>query len=183
MSSPLPCDDQDSFSDTAQQSRDDNDDDVFYCQKCDLTYTTSCDDSLVPYGYEGYAQHRATTHILCKKCGRHYIPARLKDHEDKFHPHECTLCFKRFCSRHSLYRHKKSVHNAFPCILCNNIDTSTHEYDHYFDTKKDLFKHVSETHPDQRLYVCDYKCSGCPSTFTKLMNYLNISEQYIEKNV
>ena len=167
MSSPLPCDDQDSFSDNGQQSRDNNDDDdVFYCQKCDLTYKTSCDDSLVPYGYEGYAQHRATTHILCKKCGRHYIPARLKDHEDKFHPHECTLCFKRFCTRHSLYRHKKSVHNAFPCILCNNIDTSTHEYDHYFDTKKDLLKHVSETHPDQRLYVCDYKWLGCPSTFT-----------------
>ena len=87
MSSPLPA------SDDHHQDNDADDDNVFYCHKCDLTYKTSCDDSSVPYGYEDYAQHRATTHILCKKCGRHYIPNRLKEHEDKFHPHECTLCF------------------------------------------------------------------------------------------
>ena len=154
MSSPSSSSDDNPFNDT------------FYCRKCDLTYSVNCEDSSLPYTQESFVEHKASAHNLCKKCGRHYLVSRLKEHEDKFHPYECTLCFKRFCSRFSLYRHKKAVHNAFPCILCNNIDANTHGYEQYFDTTKRLRDHVKEHHPDQELHVCDYKSTGCPSVFT-----------------
>ena len=144
----------------------DNNNDTFYCRKCDLTYSINCEDSSLPYTQESFTEHNATQHNFCKKCGRHYLISRLKEHEDKFHPFECNLCFKRFCTRHSLYWHKKSKHNAIPCILCNNIDGNTHRYEEYFETARRLHAHVKTHHPGQVLHLCEYKGRGCSGVFT-----------------